>query len=103
MDAVIKKLTDIEATAEKIADHAKDQKEEIEKRMYQERLAFDRQLETETNEKIKAIREEAERELSELVAREKERHKSIIENLEQTYEEHHREYAKELLEKIIEG
>lgn len=103
MEAVIRKLADIEITAEKIVDHAAAQKTEIEKRIHQETIDFDKKLEAETQAKIDVVRTEAQRELSELVVREKERHKSIIENLEQTYEKHHEEYAKEILEKIIEG
>lgn len=102
MEAVIKKLTDIEATAEKIVDHAKEQKSVIEKQIHEERMTFDRELEEETQATIDAIRKEADEELAKLVEQEKERHKSVIGNLEQMYEKHHEEYAKEVLENILE-
>ena len=59
MNTVVKKLADIEATAEAIVEHAQAKKSEIEKKLQAQRDKFDRELEENTQEQLAQIRQEA--------------------------------------------
>ena len=55
MNTVVKKLADIEATAEAIVEHAQTQKSEIEKKIQAQRDRFDAAIEDETRKQLSYI------------------------------------------------
>lgn len=59
MDTVVKKLADIEETAEAIVEHAQAQKSEIEKKIQNQRDRFDAAIEDETRKQLEQIRKDA--------------------------------------------
>ena len=102
MDSVIEKLSDIEATAEAIVEHAQEQKHEIEKHIQAKRDQFDMELEEETQAKLKKIRDESEKRVEKILKEQREKNQSTIDNIKKEYEENHIIYAREILEHIIE-
>ena len=98
MDSVFQKLEDIEMTAEVIVEHAEEEKAAIEKRLQEERDQFDAKLAEDTKQKLDQIKQESEKKMKE----EKERHHSVIDNLENDYNQNRKAYVKEILERIIE-
>lgn len=102
MNSVIKKLSDIEATAEAIVEHAESQKSEIERRIQEERDQFDQDLETETEKKLDAIKAEAEKEMKRILEHQIQKNQSTIDDLKKEYEKNHDVYAQEILEHILE-
>ena len=101
MDSVIKRIADIEKTAEDVVNHAEEQKREIEEIYRAEREEFDQAIAAKTEEKLKKIREEAESKRNQLMEDEKNRQQAVIEGLEKEYEENHEAYAQEILKRII--
>lgn len=102
MNSVIKKIAEIESTAEAIVEHAENQKPEIEKRIQAERERFDQKLEEETRRKLEAIKEEADSEMEREVAKQRERNHETLDDLKKEYEENHEIYAQEILKRILE-
>lgn len=102
MNSIIEKLAAIEKTAEAIVDNAEKQKFEAEKRIQAERDEFDRQLEEEVGGRLEAIRSEGREKMEQALNEERLKHRSVIDNLETEYAEHHTEYAKEILRQILE-
>ena len=94
MNTVVKKLADIEATAEAIVEHAQAQKSEIEKKIQAQRDQFDRELEDKTQKQLAQIRQKAEEQ--------REKNSSTIDNLKKEFEENHTAYAREILAHIVE-
>lgn len=101
MDSVIKKLADIELTAENIVAHAESQKSVIERRIQTQRDEFDEALASQTADRLSEIKAEADRKMNRILEEEKKRHHSVIDNLEKEYNENHEAYAQEILEHII--
>ena len=89
MERIAEKLSEIEKTARAIVDNAQEQKHQMEMQMQKKRDAFDADMEKETNEKILKIQ-------SDLATNNNE-----IESLKQDFKEHHSEYAKQILERVI--
>lgn len=102
MDSVFQKLEDIEMTAEAIVNHAEEEKAVIEKRLQEERDQFDEKLAEDTKQKLDQIKKESDEKMEHILRAEKERHHSVIDNLENDYNQNHKAYAKEILERIIE-
>ena len=100
MDAIITRLSEIEAAAVKISEDAAQQKKEIEKEYREKTAAFNEELEKNMKERLESLREElqkkAERELAEL-RRETE---GYLDSMEKEYEKHHEKIARGLLEKM---
>ena len=97
MDSVFQKLEDIEMTAEAIVEHAEEEKAVIEKRLQEERDQFDAKLAEDTKQKL-----DSEKKMEQILKEEKERHHSVIDNLENDYNQNRKAYVKEILERIIE-
>lgn len=72
MEAIINKLSEIEATASKIMETAINETQLQDKQLQEKIAEFDRQLEEETNEKLiqlrKQLQEQSEKELNDLKA-----------------------------------
>ena len=102
MDFIIKKLAKIEETAEAIVENAEKQKFEVEKEIQEKRDEFDRQMDSEVMERVEAIRAEGKKKMDQLLDAEYEKHHEAIDQLETEYAEHHTEYAKEVIKRILE-
>ncbi len=102
MDSLIKKLAKIEETAEAIVANAENQKFEVEKEIQAKRDEFDQKLDAETSKKLEAIRAEGKKELDEALKEEYAKNHSAIDRLEEDFAKNHTQYAKEILNKIIE-
>lgn len=102
MDSIIEKLAEIEKTAEAIVDNAEKQKFEAERKIQADRDEFDRKLEEEVNRRLEAIRSEGRKKMEQALEEERLKHRSVIDNLEAEFAEHHTEYAKEILRQILE-
>ena len=102
MNTVVKKLADIEATAEAIVEHAQAQKSEIEKKIQTQRDRFDTELEDRTRKQLAQIRQEADEKMERILREQREKNRSTIDNLKKEFEENHTAYAREILAHITE-
>ena len=102
MDTVVKKLADIEETAEAIVEHAQAQKGEIEKKIQNQRDRFDAAIEDETRKQLEQIRKDADAKMERILKEQQEKNRSTIDNLKKEFEENHSAYAREILAHIVE-
>ena len=102
MDSIIKRLAEIEETAEAIVDNAEKQKFEEEKKIQAKRDEFDRKLNEEVNKQIETIRAEGSKKMEQVLDEERQKHRDTIDNLEAEFAQHHTEYSKEILKQILE-
>lgn len=102
MDTVVKKLADIEATAEAIVEQAQTQKSEIEQQIQSQRDRFDAAIEDETRKQISRIRQDAEEKMERILKEQRDKNSATIDNLKKEFEENHSKYAREILERITE-
>ena len=100
MERIAEKLSEIEKTARAIVDNAQEQKHQMEMQMQKKRDAFDADMEKETNEKILKIQSDLATNM-ELLKKQEEQNNNEIESLKQDFKEHHSEYAKQILERVI--
>ena len=84
MERIAEKLSEIEKTARAIVDNA-----------------FDVDMEKETNEKILKIQSDLATNMEKLLKKQEEQNNNEIESLKQDFKEHHSEYAKQILERVI--
>ena len=99
MERIAEKLSEIEKTARAIVDNAQEQKHQMEMQMQKKRDAFD--MEKETNEKILKIQSDLATNMEKLLKKQEEQNNNEIESLKQDFKEHHSEYAKQILERVI--
>lgn len=102
MDSIAKKLSEIEQTAKAIVESAENQKHDLEREMQEKRNQFDDALEMETRKKLKAIRLELQQNMEQLLEKQRKQNNQEIEFLKKDFQEHHTEYAREILSRIIE-
>ena len=69
--------------------------------MQKKRDAFDADMEKETNEKILKIQSDLATNMEKLLKKQEEQNNNEIESLKQDFKEHHSEYAKQILERVI--
>lgn len=100
MDSIVRKLSEIEAAAAAIVEHAEAQKTVLDEEFQGARRRFDDQLEAKTQDRIKKIRDELERSTSELLDRQSAENTDTIESLKKEYEEKHTFYARQILKRI---
>ena len=101
MERIAEKLSEIEKTARAIVDNAQEQKHQMEMQMQKKRDAFDADMEKETNEKILKIQSDLATNMEKLLKKQEEQNNNEIESLKQDFKEHHSEYAKQILERVI--
>ena len=101
METIAEKLSEIEKTARAIVDNAQEQKHQMEMQMQKKRDAFDADMEKETNEKILKIQSDLATNMEKLLKKQEEQNNNEIESLKQDFKEHHSEYAKQILERVI--
>ena len=99
MDSIVKKLSEIEAAAAAVVEHAEAQKAVLDDEF---RGMFDDDLEAQTQARIKKIRDELERNTAELLACQSSANTDSIEALQKEYEEKHTLYAQMILKRITE-
>lgn len=97
MDKIVAKLAEIEEAAEKIVEHASEEKESLSKEMEKRSEEFDEQIDRDTSAQLEKmnqeLRERMERELGRLDA---EAEQSIT-ALEKNFSENHSKLAEEIL------
>lgn len=101
MERIAEKLSEIEKTARAIVDSAQEQKHQMEMQMQKKRDTFDSDMEKETNEKILKIQSDLATNMENLLKKQEEENDQEIESLKQDFKEHHTEYAKQILERVI--
>lgn len=101
MERIAEKLSEIEKTACAIVDSAQEQKHQMEMQMQKKRDAFDADMEKETNEKILKIQSDLATNMEKLLKKQEEQNNNEIESLKQDFKEHHSEYAKQILQRVI--
>ena len=99
MDSIIKRLAEIEETAEAIVENAEKQKFEEERKIQAQRDEFDRKL---NEERLETIRAEGNKKMEQVLGEERKKHRDTIDNLEAEFAQHHTEYAKAILKQILE-
>lgn len=102
MESIVRKLSEIEAAAIAVVEHAEEQKAQLDQEMEKKRNVFDAQLEEETKAKIQAIQEKLEHEMSSVLADQSNASNSSIDAIEKEYNANHTEYAQTILQRIIE-
>ena len=103
MDRIADKLSEIEMTARAIVENAEEQKHLLEKEMQKKRDQFDAQLKEKTQEKLQSIQRDLETNMEQLLIKQEEQNRREIEFLEKDFKEHHTDYAKEILQKIMQA
>ena len=101
MERIAEKLSEIEMTARSIVDGAQEQKHQTEMKMQKQRDTFDADMEKETNEKILKIQSDLATNMENLLKKQEEQNNNEIEALKQDFKEHHSEYARQILERVI--
>ena len=101
METIAEKLSEIEMTARSIVDGAQEQKHQMEMKMQKQRDTFDADMEKETNEKILKIQADLATNMENLLKKQEEQNNNEIEALKQDFKEHHSEYARQILERVI--
>ena len=101
METIAEKLSEIEMTACSIVDGAQEQKHQMEMKMQKQRDTFDADMEKETNEKILKIQSDLATNMENLLKKQEEQNNNEIEALKQDFKEHHSEYARQILERVI--
>lgn len=101
METIAEKLSEIEMTARSIVDGAQEQKHQMEMKMQKQRDTFDADMEKETNEKILKIQSDLATNMEKLLKKQEEQNNNEIESLKQDFKEHHSEYARQILERVI--
>lgn len=103
VEHVITKLSEIEHDAAAIMDQVNVEKKDATQRLKQQISDFDSQLHEETIRQLDKLKKEAENEMQSQLKDQKKQAESAIYNLEQLYEENHKQYAKQLFSTMIEG
>lgn len=101
METIAEKLSEIEETARAIVEGAQEQKHQMEMQMQKKRDTFDSEMKKETNEKILKIQSDLATNMENLLKKQEEENDHEIESLKQDFKEHHSEYAKQILERVI--
>lgn len=101
MERIAEKLSEIEKTARAIVEGAQEKKHQMEMQMQKKRDTFDSDMEKETNEKILKIQSDLATNMENLLKTQEEENNQEIESLKQDFKEHHSEYAKQILNRVI--
>ena len=101
MDKLIKKISEIEASASLIMDGVNDRKAAFSEEMRKRTADFDAGLEADTASKLDALRSELEQDLKSRLVRQEAEAGQAIEKLNASYELHHKQYAQKLFQDMI--
>lgn len=101
MDTVIEKISEIESAAASIMNDANERKKTFAKEMEEQTVAFDAQLEAETNKKIEELRASMEISMNNRLEKQRNDSQKVLEAMEQRFEDHHTQYVGELFNTMI--
>jgi len=101
MEAVIKKLSEIEIAAKKIMEEASGQLDVLKHQMDQKTAQFDAQVERDTEEKLEKLRQALQEQTDAALAKLREDTKRALSSLENYYNEHHEQLSDAIFQKII--
>ena len=97
MDKVIKKISEIEATASSVMDDANKRKQAFAKEMEEKTAEFDRNLDAQTEKKIN----ELEIEMNSKLSKQKSDAAAFLAQMQTNYDNHHRTYVQKLFEQLV--
>ena len=103
MESITVKLANIERTAHSIVDSAETKKQELDGEMQKRRDQFDADLEARTSEKLDKIKVSIQNEIEEKCQQEELENERQIAALKKEFEKKHSVYAKEIVNRMIEG
>lgn len=101
MDSIVSRMEEIEKAANAVVIKAEEQKKELETKMKERQEEFDSDLETKTQVKVQKIRQEVQKRIDRLLEEQEEENQNAIQILKIDFERHHKTYAKEIVERIV--
>ena len=101
MENIITKLAEIEAAASRIMDSVSEQKLQLARDHEAAVEAFDRKVDQETQSQVKEIQEQLEIRMKQELESQKAATEAKLAHMEHYYQEHHRELAENIYERII--
>jgi hypothetical protein len=102
MDSIVAKLSEIEAAAVAIVEHAEAQKEVLNQEMDKRRRKFDEEQEIATLKKIQEIHARLEEKTRRILSEQTDNSNHDIDSICKEYKEKHKLYAQEILARITE-
>lgn len=102
MDSIVKRLSEIETSADSIVEHAESQKEVLDREMAEKKQEFDEFLKADTENKLKDIRAHLESRMSEELTQLQKASDDTLRAYNEEYEVRHEEYARAILARITE-
>ena len=100
MDTVINRLSEIDEAANSIMEETNVRKKAFAQEIEKKTAAFDLQLEKETAERISQIRSQMEKEMQEMLDKQKADSEAFLKILEENYEKSHRMYVERLFDQM---
>ena len=101
VDDVIGKLSEIEATAERILEATDLQKKKLTDDMEEKTMQFDEKLSKETEEALKQVQVKLNREKDEELKKQKEETDVMLAAMQQKYDKEHSVWADRILQSIV--
>lgn len=101
MDRIIKKISEIEAAASSVMEHANQEKKAFAEKMDASTRAFDAELNAQTEAELLKLRGTLEADMNSRLAAQKAEAEQTLRRMETNYETHHQEYARELFQALI--
>ena len=101
VDDVIGKLSEIEATAERILEATDLQKKKLTDDMEERTRQFDEELSKETEEALKQVQVKLNREKDEELKRQREETDELLKAMQQKYDKEHGVWADRILQSIV--
>ena len=101
MDKLIEKIAGIEASASSIMEGVNDRKAALAKEMEKKTADFDAELEADTAKKLESLRSDLEAKLKQRLAKQRQKADWALNQLNSSYESHHKEYARKIFQEII--
>lgn len=101
MDTVIRKISEIEATASSVMEDANARKKAFAREMEEKTADFDKKLDDQTSRKIKDLRAKMEIEMNSKLSKQKADADAMLLRMKKNYEDHHKEYARALFQSLI--
>ena len=95
-------MTEIESAASAIVQHAEAEKSALDEKYDKKRMNFDKELEADTQQRIREIRDKLESETSRILSGQNQESQDELDALQKEYDEKHSDYAHEILRRITE-
>ncbi len=103
MEDILKRLSEIEASANRILDRTAEQKTALSEEMKAKTAEFDQQIEEETNKQLADMKESLKRQREEDLTKIRTQAEEQVKKLEAAYAKEHTRLAQELMHRILEG